>query len=91
MVPATALVVASNCPSGYFGPDVHDAYYQHPSGMGWLAPLMFADLRDPDPPYPRSSAATRERPGSGSGGHEPSGTFAPGRAPVRAGRSGHDD
>jgi 3-oxoacyl-[acyl-carrier-protein] synthase III len=43
MVPATALVVASNCPSGYFGPDVHDAYYQHPSGMGWLAPLMFAD------------------------------------------------
>jgi len=43
MVPATALVVASNCPSGYFGPDVHDAYYRHPSGMGWLAPLMFAD------------------------------------------------
>ena len=40
---ATALVVASNCPSGYFGPDVHDAYYRHPSGMGWLAPLMFAD------------------------------------------------
>ncbi len=43
MVPATALVVASNCPSGYFGPEVHDAYYKHPSGMGWLAPLMFAD------------------------------------------------
>ena len=43
MVPATALVVASNCPSGYFGPEVHDAYYGHPSGMGWLAPLMFAD------------------------------------------------
>ena len=42
-VPATALVVASNCPSGYFGPDVHDYYYNHPSGMGWLAPLMFAD------------------------------------------------
>src|SRR5208337_2525974 len=42
-VPATALVVASNCPSGYFGPEVHDAYYGHPSGMGWLAPLMFAD------------------------------------------------
>ena len=42
-VPATTLVVASNCPSGYFGPDVHDYYYQHPSGMGWLAPLMFAD------------------------------------------------
>lgn len=42
-VPTTALVVASNCPSGYFGPDVHDCYYNHPSGMGWLAPLMFAD------------------------------------------------
>ncbi len=42
-VPATALVVASNCPSGYFGPEVHDYYYKHPSGMGWLAPLMFAD------------------------------------------------
>ena len=42
-VPATALLVASNCPSGYFGPDVHGAYYEHPSGMGWLAPLMFAD------------------------------------------------
>jgi len=41
--PATALVVASNCPSGYFGPEVHDYYYHHPSGMGWLAPLMFAD------------------------------------------------
>ena len=41
--PATALVVASNCPSGYFGPEVHDYYYNHPSGMGWLAPLMFAD------------------------------------------------
>jgi 3-oxoacyl-[acyl-carrier-protein] synthase III len=36
-------VVASNCPSGYFGPEVHDYYYNHPSGMGWLAPLMFAD------------------------------------------------
>lgn len=57
-VPATALVVASNCPSGYFGPEVHDYYYKHPSGMGWLAPLMFADgagavvfgseRRDPD-------------------------------------------
>jgi len=59
-VPTTALVVASNCPSGYFGPDVHDSYYNHPSGMGWLAPLMFADgagavvfrssPRDPDRP-----------------------------------------
>jgi 3-oxoacyl-[acyl-carrier-protein] synthase-3 len=43
MAPATALVVASNCPSGYFAPEAHDAYYQHPSGMGWLTPLMFAD------------------------------------------------
>jgi 3-oxoacyl-[acyl-carrier-protein] synthase III len=42
-VPSTALVVASNCPSGYFDPDMHDCYYNHPSGMGWLAPLMFAD------------------------------------------------
>ena len=41
--PATAMVVASNCPSGYFDPEVHDFYYDHPSGMGWLAPLMFAD------------------------------------------------
>ncbi len=43
MAPATALVVASNCPSGYFGPDVHDYYFKHQSGLGWLAPLMFAD------------------------------------------------
>jgi 3-oxoacyl-[acyl-carrier-protein] synthase-3 len=43
MTPATALVVASNCPSGYFGPEVHDYYYKHQSGLGWLAPLMFAD------------------------------------------------
>ena len=43
MVPATALVVASNCPSGYFAPEAHDYYYKHPSGMGWLRPLMFAD------------------------------------------------
>jgi 3-oxoacyl-[acyl-carrier-protein] synthase III len=42
-VPATALVVASNCPSGYFGPEVHDYYFEHQSGLGWLAPLMFAD------------------------------------------------
>jgi 3-oxoacyl-[acyl-carrier-protein] synthase-3 len=59
-MPSTALVVASNCPSGYFGPEVHDYYYNHPSGMGWLAPLMFADgagavvfgsaPRDPDGP-----------------------------------------
>ena len=43
MVPATALVVASNCPSGYFAPEAHNYYYRHPSGMGWLTPLMFAD------------------------------------------------
>jgi len=43
MAPATALVVASNCPSGYFGPEVHDYYYKHQSGLGWLAPLMFTD------------------------------------------------
>ncbi len=43
MAPATALVVASNCPSGYFGPEVHDYYYKHETGLGWLAPLMFAD------------------------------------------------
>jgi 3-oxoacyl-[acyl-carrier-protein] synthase III len=43
MAPATALVLASNCPSGYFGPEVHDYYYKHQSGLGWLAPLMFAD------------------------------------------------
>jgi hypothetical protein len=43
MVPATALVVASNCPSGYFPPEAHDYYYKHPSGIGWLTPLMFAD------------------------------------------------
>jgi len=43
MAPATALVVASNCPSGYFGPEVHDFYYEHQSGLGWLAPMMFAD------------------------------------------------
>ena len=43
MAPATALVVASNCPSGYFDPEVHDYYYKHQSGLGWLAPLMFAD------------------------------------------------
>jgi 3-oxoacyl-[acyl-carrier-protein] synthase-3 len=43
MTPATALVVASNCPSGYFGPEVHDCYYKHQGGLGWLAPLMFAD------------------------------------------------
>lgn len=42
-VPSTALVVASNCPSGYFGPEVHDYYFEHQSGLGWLAPLMFAD------------------------------------------------
>ncbi|MGZ4802891.1 MAG: 3-oxoacyl-ACP synthase III family protein [Acidimicrobiia bacterium] len=42
-MPSIALVVASNCPSGYFGPEVHDYYFKHQTGQGWLAPLMFAD------------------------------------------------
>jgi 3-oxoacyl-[acyl-carrier-protein] synthase-3 len=42
-VPATALVVASNCPSGYFGASANLHYAGHPSGNGWLVPLMFAD------------------------------------------------
>jgi 3-oxoacyl-[acyl-carrier-protein] synthase III len=41
--PATALVVASNCPSGYFTPEAKTQYASHPSGMGWLVPLVFAD------------------------------------------------
>jgi 3-oxoacyl-[acyl-carrier-protein] synthase-3 len=41
--PATALVVATNCPSGYFGPDQHDRYTTHPSGLAWVSALMFAD------------------------------------------------
>lgn len=39
----TALVVASNCPSGYFTPEAKTHYASHPSGMGWLVPLIFAD------------------------------------------------
>jgi 3-oxoacyl-[acyl-carrier-protein] synthase III len=42
-LPATALVVASNCPSGYFGASANPHYAHHPSGNGWLVPLMFAD------------------------------------------------
>jgi 3-oxoacyl-[acyl-carrier-protein] synthase III len=42
-LPATALVVASNCPSGYFGAEANPHYKAHPSGNGWLVPLMFAD------------------------------------------------
>jgi 3-oxoacyl-[acyl-carrier-protein] synthase-3 len=41
--PATALVVASNCPSGYFAAEANPHYSQHPSGNGWLVPLVFAD------------------------------------------------
>jgi 3-oxoacyl-[acyl-carrier-protein] synthase-3 len=41
--PATALVVASNCPSGYFAPEASPHYKAHPSGNGWLVPLVFAD------------------------------------------------
>ena len=41
--PATALVVASNCSSGYFGAKANPNYKAHPSGNGWLVPLLFAD------------------------------------------------
>lgn len=41
--PATALVVASNCPSGYFAREANPHYRSHPSGNGWLVPLVFAD------------------------------------------------
>jgi 3-oxoacyl-[acyl-carrier-protein] synthase-3 len=41
--PAIALVVASNCPSGYFAPEASPHYKSHPSGNGWLVPLVFAD------------------------------------------------
>jgi 3-oxoacyl-[acyl-carrier-protein] synthase III len=41
--PATALVVASNCPSGYFAREANPHYREHPSGNGWLVPLVFAD------------------------------------------------
>ena len=41
--PATALVVASNCPSGYFAKEVGSSYRSHPSGFAWLSPLVFSD------------------------------------------------
>ena len=41
--PATALVVASNCSSGYFSAKANPYYKAHPSGNGWLVPLLFAD------------------------------------------------
>ena len=41
--PATALVVASNCPSGYFGSDMLPHYTSHPSGLAWVSAFMFAD------------------------------------------------
>ncbi len=40
---ATALVVASNCPSGYFARDAGGAYRSHASGFAWLSPLVFSD------------------------------------------------
>jgi 3-oxoacyl-[acyl-carrier-protein] synthase III len=43
LAPATALVIASNCPSGYFGRDVHPYYRNHPSGLAWVSAFMFAD------------------------------------------------
>jgi 3-oxoacyl-[acyl-carrier-protein] synthase-3 len=41
--PATALVIASNCTSGYFGRDMHPYYKNHPSGLAWISAFMFAD------------------------------------------------
>jgi len=41
--PATALVVASNCPSGYFAKKPGGAYRLHQSGFAWLSPLVFSD------------------------------------------------
>jgi 3-oxoacyl-[acyl-carrier-protein] synthase-3 len=41
--PAVALVVATNCPSGYFAREASPHYKEHPSGNGWLVPLIFAD------------------------------------------------
>jgi 3-oxoacyl-[acyl-carrier-protein] synthase-3 len=43
MTPATAVVVASNCPSGYFGVDKRHVYLSQPGGLGWLSPVMFGD------------------------------------------------
>ena len=54
--PATALVVASNCPSGYFSDESTGYYDSHPSGFAWLSPLVFSDgagaavLRGSTPP-----------------------------------------
>jgi 3-oxoacyl-[acyl-carrier-protein] synthase-3 len=41
--PATALVVASNCPSGYFAKKPGGSYRLHASGFAWLSPLVFSD------------------------------------------------
>ena len=41
--PATALVVASNCPSGYFAKEAGGYYRLHPSGFAWVSPLVFSD------------------------------------------------
>jgi 3-oxoacyl-[acyl-carrier-protein] synthase-3 len=40
---ATALVVASNCPSGYFAKKPGGSYRLHQSGFAWLSPLVFSD------------------------------------------------
>ncbi len=45
-VPATALVVASNCVSAFYGPESAAAYHDdrhEGTVMDWLVPLMFAD------------------------------------------------
>jgi 3-oxoacyl-[acyl-carrier-protein] synthase-3 len=53
---ATALVVASNCPSGYFSDESTGYYDSHRSGFAWLSPLVFSDgagaavLRGSTPP-----------------------------------------
>ena len=65
--PATALVVASNCPSGYFAAEMNPHYREHPSGNGWLVPLVFADgagavvfrSAPQDPHAPRGLCAVR--------------------------------
>ena len=44
--PATALVVASNCVSAYYGEEANDAYQAQGNpgdAMDWLVPVMFAD------------------------------------------------
>lgn len=40
---ATALVVASNCPSGYLSREVLAHYSTHPYPWAWLSPAVFGD------------------------------------------------